>query len=241
MKKFELGLILFSLIIFTGCNGGLNLTVGKNGAEGAPITVDPGSDPTPAPSATPEPSPTPSPTPNPTPEPTPTPAPIQGLKSQIFVSKALANVSKPNSRVVFEQICQKEAKKANLSGKFTALVGLTDVKFTDQYQVPGTIYQKVGNEEIVVADSFQGLINGHNNAIYAAACGKRIDQSLFNLVWTGNLNFNEASRPDFNCNNWGTKKGKAIVGWMGATGEQALSLRYLNCGYYARVYCIEVQ
>ncbi len=234
---------LIGLIFLFGCNGGLNLTVGKSGAGGAPITAGPENPdyPTPTPTATPDPSVTPSPTPNPTPEPTPNPTPIQGLKSQIFVSKALVSVSKPNSRVVFEQICQKEAKQAKLSGKFTALVGLTDTKFTDMYHVPGTIYQKLGNEEIAVADSFEGLINGHNNAIYAAACGKRIDQSLFSLVWTGNLDFHQASRPDYNCNNWGTKNGKAIVGWMGATGEQALSLKYWGCGYHARVYCIEVQ
>ena len=232
---------LFYVFFLVGCNGGINLPVGTGQAGGAPITADPGdnsnTDGTPSP--TPDPGSSPAPSPSATPQPTSTPIP--GLKSQIFVSKALVAVNKVNSRAEFEKVCQSEAKGAKLSGKFTALVGITDAKFTDIYQVPGAIYQKVGNDEVPVANNFEGLISGHNNAIFAAACGRRIDQNYYNLVWTGALDFHEESRSDLNCKNWGSKSGKGVVGWMGATGPEALSLKYLGCGSHARVYCIQVK
>lgn len=207
-----------------------------NGAEGSAIVIeDPINNPTPSP--TPESSPTPSPTPDPSPTPVPTPS----SNSRVFVTKAIMAVNKPNSRAKFEQICKNEAKAAKINGKFTALVGMTTGAFGEQYKVDGKIYQVENGKEIPVADSFEDLINGKNNAIFTAACGRRLDGTYYNLVWTGNNDFHKASRDDMNCKNWGSANAHGIVGWMGATGSDALSLRYLDCYAKARVYCIEVK
>jgi hypothetical protein len=242
MKKILLSLI--TLTTLSACNGGINLAVKqqRNGTESSPILIEePTTTPTPVPTPDPSSSPAPNPDPTPSPSPSPSPSPNPHPKSRIFVSKAVIKVSNGNTRALFEAVCKREAKKAKISGNFTALVGMTTGKFSDQYPVVGPIYQVERGVEIPVAESFQDLIDGKNNAIFTAACGGRLDETYYNLVWTGNNDFNKPSRNDMNCKNWSSANEHGVVGWMGATGSDALSLRYLDCSAKARVYCIEHQ
>ncbi len=245
MKNQNLSVLLstISALMLTACNGGINLAVPVNSTsavESSPIEAE---EPTPTPIPSPTPDPTPDPTPSPTPVPTPDPVPTPNpnAKSRVFVSKAVIKVAKANTRAVFESVCKREAKKAKLSGKYTALVGMTTGKFSDQYKVDGRIYQVEKGVEIPVADSFQDLIDGKNNAIFVAACGARLDDTMNWAVWTGNTNFNQPSREDLNCKNWGNKMANGVVGWLGATGSNALAMEYRDCYEYAHVYCIEHQ
>lgn len=223
-----------SSLLLSACNGGINLAVpaSTNSVESSPILVE-----EPVPTPTPDPESTPTPSPSPSPSPTPNP----NAKSRIFVSKAVVAVTKKNSRAVFESVCKKEAKKAKLKGNYTALVGMTNGVFSDQYKIEGRIYQVEKGVEIPVADSLQDLIDGKNNAIFVAACGARLDDTLNWGVWTGNNDFNKPSREDMNCKNWGDHHANGVIGWLGATGSSALAMEYRDCYEYAHIYCIEHQ
>lgn len=239
-------------MMLSACNGGITLSVpGSPGVESSPIdsqlpdttpdqeNTDPNSDPTPSP--TPSPTPDPNSDPSPSPSPTPTPNPDPNAKSRVFVSKAVIRIAKANTRALFDSVCKRESKKAKLPGKYTALVGMTTGKFSDQFKVEGRIYQVEKGKEIPVAESFQDLIDGKNNAIFVAACGVRLDDSTNWAVWTGNTDFNKPSREDLNCKNWGNQIANGVVGWLGATGSNALAMEYRDCYEYAHVYCIEHQ
>lgn len=244
MKKQNSLIVLMSVmtpLMLTACNGGITLSVpGNSAVESSPIEAEnPDTDPSPEPTPVPTPSPTPDPGSDPTPTPSPTPNP--NAKSRVFVSKAVIRVAKANTRALFESVCKREAKKAKLKGNFTALVGMTTGKFSDHFKVEGRIYQVERGKEIPVADSFQDLIDGKNNAIFVAACGARMDDSANWAVWTGNTDFNKPSREDLNCKNWGHNMANGVVGWLGSTGSNALAMEYRDCYEYAHVYCIEHQ
>ena len=243
--------ILYSIVtifLMSGCNDGMNLLIPAGAhVETSPITADPGTPtPTPDPNATPTPDPSatpnPSGSPTPAPSPTPNPTPGQSGKSRIFVSSAIIAINEDsNTQETFNSICAEEAKCAHLSGKFTALVANNSGIFGNQYSVAGSIYQKAYGAEVPVADSYEALISGKNDAIYANAWQQEIDNSYKNFAWTGQKDFHHASNDDYSCKNWSTDDGYGVVGKIGAGGSDALSVQFQECAVTAHIYCIEHQ
>lgn len=199
--------------------------------------------PTPVPSATPVPSPTATPAPSATPVATPTPDPSQPEKrSRIFVSsQSIAFNSATRSGTGIRRldlVCEKEAKAAGIRGNYAAVVASIRYAFPKQYSVEGKIYQVVDRKEIAVAESFEGMVRGKTQAVYATANGKIVGKRGL-YVWTGQKNLNEPASDDLNCNDYRTVKGESIVGVAGREGSEAFAERYLKCTSAAHVYCIQ--
>ena len=240
MKNYQLLFAVtgtFIALCLTGCNAGVNLSVpGAPVAEGNPITnggqtatptpIDPSTTPTPNPSATP------------TPAPGATPSPNAG-KNRIFVSNALLSIAESPTEKYFNYICNREARRANVSGNFAVLAATSDRKFTDKHKVNGSIYQKFLGVETIVAQNIHDLFAGKNDSIFTTAAQFAINTTEENYVWTGQRNFEAPAAKQENCNNWSTKSGEAISGLVGAAGSDALAKAFQPCNTFAHIYCIE--
>ena len=223
MTKHQLSLnlicALFCMII-TSCNGGVNLTIPGTQVDSSGIsTNDPGATPTPS-------------SPN---------DPGSNPKNRIFVSATMVRPINANSSQYFDNVCAREARRANIKGTFVALTANSESAFSEQHSVRGYIYQKFLGVESIVADSFQSLITGRNDSIYTFANQLAINTTVINNVWTGQRNFDYPADVKENCNNWSDDEGNAIVGRAGRTGSDALSIKFEECEEFAHLYCIEVE
>ena len=135
-------------------------------------------------------------------------------------------------------MCIREARKAKIKGKFASLVASTKYAFREKYPVKGKIYQVVDGKSIDVAENFESLVAGKNEAIYATAAGKKVDSKI-EFAWTGQKDLMQPSSTDLNCSDWTNNKNEAIVGLISRSGSEAFAERYIKCSEQAHLYCIQ--